>query len=242
MGQHAEITTKELNIAREDQDKIALASHQNASKALEKGYLKEEIEPLAGIDKDLMVRADTSMEKLASLRPVFDRSEKGTISAGNSSPLTDGASAVMLMSEAAAKEHDLEPLAYIKHYQYAAIDPNSGLLMGPAVAVPKMLKNLGLTLDDFDLIEIHEAFGAQVAANIKAWEEGWKVSESIGKMDYEKLNVNGGSIAIGHPFAATGGRILLGLANEMKRRFVKRGLISICAAGAMAGAMILERE
>ena len=181
------------------------------------------------------------MEKLAKLRPVFDRSEKGTLTAGNSSPLTDGASAVLLMSEARAEKEGREPLAFISAYEYAAIDANDGLLMAPGVAVPRLLARTGHTFDSFDLIEVHEAFGAQVAANMKAWEDGWK-EPAIGSFDRAKLNVLGGSIAIGHPFAATGGRIIGTLAQELHRRSLKRGLISICAAGAMAGAMILERD
>ena len=241
MGQHMEITAKELNISREVQDELALASHVNAAKAQSDGLFKDEISPLNGVDKDLLVRADTSKEKLAKLRPVFDRSSTGTISAGNASALTDGASVVMLMSEDAAKTNNLEPLAYVKDYEYSAISPDDGLLMAPAVAVTKLLKRNNLTFEDFDLIEVHEAFGAQVAANIKAWEEGWNGNDKIGPLNRDKLNVNGGSIALGHPFAATGGRIVTSLANELKRRNAKRGLISICAAGAMAGAMILER-
>ncbi len=241
MGQHMEITAKELNIGREVQDELALASHVNAAKAQNDGLFKDEISPLNGVEKDLLVRADTSKEKLAKLRAVFDRSSTGTISAGNASALTDGASVVMLMSENAAKTNNFEPLAYVKDYEYSAISPDEGLLMAPAVAVTKLLKRNNLTFEDFDLIEVHEAFGAQVAANIKAWEEGWNGNEKIGPLDRDKLNVNGGSIALGHPFAATGGRIVTSLANELKRRNAKRGLISICAAGAMAGAMILER-
>ncbi len=241
MGQHMEITAKELGITRERQDEIALASHQNAARAIEEGLLVDMIEPLAGVTQDTLVRADTSMEKLQKLKPVFDRSSAGTITAGNASALTDGASAVLLMSAERAQAENKEVLAYLTEYEYSAIDPNDGLLMAPAIAVPKLLQRMGLRLDDFDLIEVHEAFGAQVAANIKAWEEGWKL-ESVGKVAPEKLNVLGGSIALGHPFAATGGRIVATLASELKRRNLKRGLISICAAGAMAGAIVLERN
>ena len=241
MGQHMEITAKQLGIKREDQDKIAFDSHQNAAKATADGRLTAEIEPLLGVSKDLLVRSDTTLEKLSTLKPVFDRSSQGTLTAGNSSALTDGASVVLLMSESQAKADGREPLAFVSAYEYAAIDPNDGLLMAPAIAVPRMLRRLGLCFDDFDLIEIHEAFAAQVLANIKAWEEGWK-EPAIGKLDRSKVNTLGGSIAIGHPFAATGGRIITTLANELKRRGLKRGLISICAAGAMAGAMIIERD
>jgi acetyl-CoA acetyltransferase family protein len=241
MGEHAEISAKEFKIARADQDKIAFASHQNAATAFEKGVFKNEIAPLLGVDRDLIVRKDSTIEKLAKLKPVFDRSEAGTLTAGNSSPLTDGASAILLMSEKEAKKQGRDVIAYIRDYEYAAIDPNEGLLMAPAVAVPRLLKRRGLILPDFDLIEIHEAFAAQVLANISAWASGWK-EQGIGQVDFAKLNVNGGSIAIGHPFAATGARIIFNLAAELKRRNLKRGLISICAAGAMAGAMIIERD
>ncbi|MCB0359817.1 MAG: acetyl-CoA C-acyltransferase [Bdellovibrionales bacterium] len=240
MGQHMEITAQELGISREAQGEVALASHRNAAVATDDGRLTAEIAPLDGIARDTLIRADTSIDKLKRLRPVFEKSDKGTLTAGNSSPLTDGASAVLLMSEQRANELGFEPLAFIRSYRYAAIDPRDGLLMAPAIAVPELLRAEGLTFDDFDLIEIHEAFGAQVVANIQAWEQGWKLP-AVGSVDRSKVNVLGGSIAIGHPFAATGGRILTTLANEMKRRNARRGLISICAAGAMAGAMILER-
>lgn len=180
------------------------------------------------------------MDKLASLPPVFDRSDAGTLTAGNSSPLTDGASVTVLMSESAASDAGFEPLAYIKAIEFAAISPDDGLLMGPGVAVPRMLRRVGLTLDDMDIIEMHEAFGGQVASNLAAWEHGWK-EEQIGKVDREKLNPLGGSIAIGHPFAATGSRIVNQLSHEMARRDVRYGLVSICGAGATAAAMILER-
>ena len=241
MGQHMEITAKELEIGREAQDELALASHRNAHKAHEAGLFKDELESLGSVTQDLLVRGDTSLEKLSKLRAVFDRSEKGTLSAGNSSALTDGASAVLLMSESEAKAQDKEPLAFIKDYEYSAIDPKEGLLMAPAVAVPRLLKRNNLSFDDFDYIEVHEAFAAQVLANIKAWEEGWK-EDAVGKLDRSKLNTLGGSIALGHPFAATGGRIVTSLARQLQRNYTKRGLISVCAAGAMACAMILERE
>lgn len=240
MGQHMEITAKEFKITREAQDELALASHKKAFAATEDGRLTAEIAPLEGVSRDTIVRGDTSLEKLARLKPVFDRSGKGTLTAGNSSALTDGASAVMLMSEERAAAEGKQPLAFVKDYQFSAIDPNDGLLMAPAVAVPKLLHRHNLTFDDFDYIEVHEAFAAQVLANIVAWENGWK-EPAVGKLDRSKLNVMGGSVALGHPFAATGGRIVTSLANEMHRSGAKRGLISICAAGAMACAMILER-
>jgi len=240
MGEHAEITAQEWNISREEQDQIALRSHHRAAAATADGRLKAEIYPLEGVGHDTIVRADTSLEKLAKLPPVFDRSDRGTISAGNSSPLTDGAAAVLLMSEQAAAESGFEPLAFIRDVEFAAISPNDGLLMAPCVAVPRLLQRTGLSLDDMAIVEVHEAFGAQVACNLRAWERGWK-EEAIGSIDPEKLNPLGSSIAVGHPFAATGARIMTTLANEMSRRKARYGLLSICAAGAMAAAMILER-
>ncbi|HLQ25362.1 MAG TPA: acetyl-CoA C-acyltransferase [Acidiferrobacterales bacterium] len=240
MGEHTEIMAKEWNIPRAQQDEIAYRSHRNAHAATQDGRLKAEIYPLDGVDHDLLIRADTTLEKLAKLPPVFDRSAAGTLTAGNSSPLTDGASAVLLMSEARARLERREPLAYIKAFEYAAIDPKQGLLMAPALAVPRLLKKAGLKLSDMDIIEMHEAFGAQILANLRAWEQGWR-EPAIGTVDRGKLNPLGSSIAVGHPFAATGGRIVTTLANEMKRRNARYGLISICAAGGMAAAMILER-
>jgi len=241
MGEHTELMAKEWKISREEQDEITYQSHMNAHAATEDGRLKSEIFPLDGIDQDLLVRADTSLEKLAKLKPVFDRSAAGTLTAGNSSPLTDGASAVLLMSEERAKTEKREALAFIRAFEYAAIDPNDGLLMAPGIAVPRLLEKTGLKLSDMDIIEMHEAFGAQIACNMKAWEQGWK-EKAIGKVDRQKLNPLGSSIAVGHPFAATGGRIVTTLAYEMQRRDAKYGLVSICAAGAMAAAMILERD
>lgn len=240
MGEHGEITAQQWQIGRAEQDEIALRSHLRAAAATADGRLKAEIVPLAGIDHDTIVRGDTSLERLSALKPVFDRSEKGTITAGNASPLTDGAACVLLMSEERAAAGGHEPLAFIRAVEFAAIDPADGLLMAPAVAVPRLLKRTGLTLDDIDIIEVHEAFGAQVAFNLKAWGQGWK-EEAIGAVDPQKLNPLGGSIAIGHPFAATGARIVTTLAGEMARRGARYGLVSICAAGAMAAAMILER-
>lgn len=241
MGQHMEITAKEWKIGRKEQDEIAFASHQNAHRAAWDGRLKEEIVPVAGIDRDTFIRMDTSMEKLGKLPPVFDRSGQGTLTAGNSSPLTDGAATVLLMSEEQAKASGRKPLAFIRDYEYAALDPKEGLLMAPALAVPRLLRRTGLALKDFDIIEMHEAFGAQVLANIAAWEKGWR-EPAIGRVSKEQLNPLGSSIALGHPFAATGARIATTLAKELDRRRARRGLISICAAGAMAGAMILERD
>lgn len=240
MGEHTELTVKEWEISREDQDEIAYRSHMNAHQATQDGRLKAEIHPLDGHEHDLLIRPDTSMEKLAKLPPVFDRSPAGTLTAGNSSPLTDGAAVVLLMSEYRAKKENREPLAFIKAFEYGAIDPKDGLLMAPGIAVPRLLRKTGLSLSDMDLIEMHEAFGGQVASNLRAWEQGWK-EPAIGRVDREKLNQLGSSIAVGHPFAATGARMVTTLANEMKRRDARYGLVSICAAGAQASAMILER-
>ena len=198
MGEHTEITVKEWGISRTEQDEIAFRSHMRAAAATENGTLTAEIHALDGIDRDTITRPTTSMEKLAKLPPVFDRSEAGTLTAGNSSPLTDGASAILLMSEQAAADLDYAPLAFVRAVEFAAIDPDDGLLMAPGVAVPRLLRRTGLELGDLDLIDIHEAFAGQVASNIAAWERGWK-EPPIGKVDTDILNVNGGSIAIGPP-------------------------------------------
>lgn len=241
MGEHTEITVKEWQISREEQDTIAYRSHVKAHKATEDGRLTDEIYPLNGIDRDLLIRPDTSLEALAKLPPVFDRSDAGTITAGNSSPLTDGAASVVLMAEDRARDLGYEPLAYIKDFINVGIDPKDGLLMGPGIAIPRLLKQNNLTLDDIDIFEMHEAFGGQVASNLKAWEQGWK-EPAIGRVDRTKLNPLGSSLAIGHPFAATGARIVTTLANELKRREARYGLVSICGAGATAVAMLLERS
>ena len=241
MGEHTKITVKEWNITREEQDEIALLSHVNAHRVTADGRLLSEIYPINGFDRDLLIRPEASMAALTKLPPVFDRSESGTITAGNSSPLTDGAASVVLMSEKRARELEYVPLAYIRDYMNVGIDPNDGLLMGPGVAVPRLLKQNGLTLDNIDIIEMHEAFGGQVASNLKAWKQGWK-EPAIGQVDRELLNPLGRSIAIGHPFAATGARIVTTLANELERRDARYGLVSICGAGGTAVAMLLERS
>lgn len=240
MGQHAEITVQKWAVGQPEQDRIAFNSHVNAAAATEDGRLKDEIFPLDGVDHDTIVRGDTTLERLAKLKPVFAPESVGTITAGNASPLTDGAASVLLASEEALAANNLEAAAWIKDVEFAAIDPDEGLLMAPAVAVPRLLKRTGLTLDDMDIVEIHEAFGAQVATNLAAWEKGWK-EEPIGKVPMDKINPLGSSISVGHPFGATGARIATTLANEMQRRDAKYGLISVCAAGGMACAMILER-
>jgi acetyl-CoA acetyltransferase family protein len=237
MGQHTEITRREWGISRARQDEIALASHRNAVAARER--LAQEIVPVEGVAGDTGPRADTSLERLAALKPVFDAD--GSITAGNSSPVTDGASAVLLMSEKRARQEGRSPLAFIEAMEYAALHPNEGLLMAPAIAVPRLLDRVGLRLKDIDLIEIHEAFAAQVLANAAAWEKGWK-GPATDPVNWDRVNVNGSSISVGHPWSATGGRILTTLAYEMARRDARYGLISMCAAGAMAGAFLLARE
>jgi acetyl-CoA acetyltransferase family protein len=236
MGEHMEITRAEWNIPRVRQDEIALASHRNAVAARQQ--LALEIVPVDGVTQDTGPRSDTSLERLAGLKPAF--APEGTITAGNASPVTDGASAVLLMSERRAAEEGRVPLAFIEAMEYAAIHPDQGLLMAPAITVPRLLQRTGLRLRDIDLIEIHEAFAAQVLANVAAWERGWK-GPATDPVDWARVNVNGSSVAVGHPWAATGGRILTTLANEMARRDARRGLISICAAGGMAGAFLLTR-
>jgi acetyl-CoA acyltransferase len=252
MGQSAEKMAKENGITREEQDAIALRSHQNAARAAAEGKLAAEMCAVfvpprydAIVDSDNLVRADASIEGLAKLPPVFDR-KYGTVTAGNSSPLTDGAAAVLLMSEERARTEGVTPLAFIRSWAVAAVDPGGQLLQGPGLAIPKALDRAGLTLADMDLIEMHEAFSAQVASNIQAlasreWAEKLGRSEPVGVVDVERLNVNGSSIAVGHPFGATGARITTTLANEMARRGARYGLISVCAQGGMGFAMVLER-
>ena len=253
MGQSAEKMAKENGITREAQDRIALMSHQRAAAATADGRLTAEIVPwLGGKDLDQVttsdngIRPDTSLEALAGLKPVFDR-KYGSVTAGNSSPLTDGAAAVLLMSEEKAAALGYEPLAFIRSYAVAAVDPGWQLLMGPAFAVPLALQRAGIGWDDLGLVEIHEAFAAQVLSNIQAWGSSeWAdrlgLPGPLGDVDWDRTNVMGGSIAIGHPFAATGARIVTTLANEMKRRDVQFGLVSICAQGGMGYAMVLERS
>ena len=237
MGQHMEITAKAWKISREAQDRLALASHNNAIKAKEK--LSREIHPLLGVEHDTGPRGDSSLDALAGLNPVFD--PEGTLTAGNSSPVTDGASSLLLMSEDRAISEGLDVLAFVKSFEYGALDPEDGLLMAPAVTIPRILEKNSLVLGNIDLIEIHEAFGAQVLANIRALEDGFRGTPT-GPFDMERVNVSGSSMAIGHPWSATGGRIVTTLANEMARRNVLYGLVSICAAGGMAGALLLERN
>ena len=252
MGQSAEKMAKENGITQRAQDEVALRSHQRAAAATASGVLGAEIAPWFGgkgmdepVTADNLIRADTSLEALTALKPVFDR-RYGTVTAGNSSPLTDGAAGVLVMAEAKAKALGYTPLAYVKAYAVAAVDPGWQLLQGPAFAVPKVLERAGLTWKDLGLVEIHEAFAAQVLSNVQAWgSKAWAdrlgLKGPVGEVNWDITNVSGGSIAIGHPFGATGARLVTQLANEMARRNVQFGLISICAQGGMGMAMILER-
>ena len=253
MGQHCEEMAKDWMVARAEQDQLALASHHNAAAAWKSGFFEDLVTPFNDLKYDNNVRPDTSLEKLASLRTAFDRSSAGTLTAGNSSPLTDGAACVLLASEAFAKARGWPVLAYLKHAETAAVDyigmsgPKEGMLMAPAYAVPRMLERAGLKLQDFDIYEIHEAFAAQVLCTLKAWESADYCrnrlgrSEALGAIDRAKLNPKGSSVAIGHPFAATGARIVATLAKQLAARGSGRGLISICAAGGMGVTAILER-
>jgi acetyl-CoA C-acetyltransferase len=250
MGEHTELMVKEWEIPREAQDQLAYESHRKAALAYEEGFYDELIIPYQGISRDNNLRVDTSPEKLAKLKPSFDPTPAGTLTAGNSTPLTDGAAAVLLSSEAWAEEHQLPVLAYLVENETAAVDfvgKKEGLLMAPTYAVPRMLARAGLTLQDFDFYEIHEAFAGQVLCTLKAWEsedycrEKLGLDRALGSIDRAKLNVKGGSVALGHPFAATGGRILAGLAKLLGRKGKGRGLISICAAGGLGVTAILEK-
>jgi acetyl-CoA acyltransferase len=242
MGQSAEKMAKENGISREAQDRWALRSHQRAAQGTADGRLTAEIAPFFvpprlqdAVTADNGVRTDSTLEQMAKLRPVFDR-KYGSVTAANASPLTDGAAAVLLMSEQAAKTLRYEPLAFIRSYAVAAVDPGWQLLQAPIKAVPLALERAGIKWKDLGLIEVHEAFASQVLSNFQGWAaQGFDVNEEI-------TNVMGGSIAIGHPFGATGGRLVTTLANEMKRRGVSLGLISVCAQGGMAWAMVLERR
>jgi len=237
MGQSAEKMAKENHITREAQDRWALRSHELAARGAEDGRLKAELVPWLAtlVTEDNGIRRDTSLVQMAKLKPVFDR-RYGSVTAANSSPLTDGASAVLLMGEDAAQSLGYEPVAFIRSYAVAAVDPGWQLLQAPVWAVPKALERAGIEWKDLGLIEIHEAFAAQVLSNLQGFAaKGWEINEDI-------INVMGGSIAIGHPFGATGGRVVTTLANEMKRRDVQFGLVSICAQGGMGFAMVLERR
>ena len=249
MGQHCELMAKEWQITRADQDQLAYRSQKRAAAAYDAGFLDDLVVPTAGVFRDNNLREDISLEKIAQLAPAFDK-DKGTLTAANSTPLTDGASAVLLASEEWASKHGLQPMAYLtygQHYGIDFVDAGKGLLMAPTIAVSKMLDQSGLTLQDFDFYEIHEAFAAQVLCTLKAWEDPEFCKTMLGKdkplgpIDRSKLNVKGSSLAYGHPFAATGARIIAMLAKILEENGGGRGLISICTAGGMGVCAILER-
>lgn len=253
MGEHCELMAKRWGISREAQDVLAYDSHRKLTEAYARGFLNDLMTPFRGLARDNNLRSDLTLDKLATLKPVFDR-DAGTMTAGNSTPLTDGASAVLLASEEWAAARGLPVLAWLTWHETAAVDffdKKEGLLMAPAYAVPRMLKRAGLTLQDFDFYEIHEAFAAQVLCTLAAWQDDeycrtqLGLEGALGTIDRAKMNVNGGSLATGHPFAATGGRIVAGLAKMLaqldKPAGTARGLISICAAGGQGVVAILER-
>ena len=250
MGQHCEDMAKEWNIGREEQDALAVASHKKLAAAYERGFFTDLVVPFRGVDRDNNLRPDTSVEKLATLKPAFDKvSGRGTLTAGNSTPLTDGASAALLASDDWARAHGHEPLAWLRDSQVAAVDfvHGEGLLMAPTVAVAELLKRNNLTLQDFDIYEIHEAFAAQVLCTLRAWESAeyckhrLGLDAPLGAIDPAKINPLGSSLAAGHPFAATGARIVATVAKELKERGGGRALVSICTAGGMGVVAIVER-
>ncbi len=249
MGEHCELMAKTWKIPRAAQDELALASHKNFAAAFDRGFFNDLVVPYRGLTRDNNLRPDLTFETLAALKPVFDK-KSGTLTAGNSTPLTDGAAVALLASEDWAKAHNLPILAYLRTGEAAAVDfvdGAEGLLMAPVYAVPRMLAKLGITLQDFDFYEIHEAFAAQVLCTLAAWEspdyarDALKISAPPGAIDRAKLNVNGSSLAAGHPFAATGGRILVSLAKQIAEAGSGRGLISICAAGGQGVVAVVER-
>jgi acetyl-CoA C-acetyltransferase len=248
MGEHCAIMATEWGVGREEQDELTARSHHNLAAAYERGFMDDLVNPFLGLERDQNLRPDSSTEKLAKLKPVFG-GEDGTMTAGNSTPLSDGASSVLLASEDWAKERGLPILAYFSEGQTAAVDhvhKREGLLMAPAYAMPRMLDRAGLTLQDFDFYEIHEAFAAQVLCTLRAWEdpvfckERLGLDAPLGSIDRDRLNVNGGSLAAGHPFAATGGRIVASLAKALHEQGSGRGVISICAAAGQGVVAVLE--
>ena len=250
MGDHCEDMAKEWNISRDSQDELAVASHHKLAAAYDRGFFDDLVVSFRGVSRDNILRADTSIEKLATLKPAFDKaSGRGTLTAGNSTPLTDGAAACLLSTDEWAAAHGHEVLCHIRDAQTAAVDfvHGEGLLMAPTVAVPEMLARNGLTLQDFDLYEIHEAFAAQVLCTLRAWESEeycrnrLGLDAPLGRIDPAKLNINGSSLATGHPFAATGARIVATAAKELQQRGGGRCLVSICTAGGMGVVAILER-
>jgi len=248
MGESMEITAKEFDVSREHQDQLALSSHIKAAAAYDAGFYDDLVTPFEGADEDNNIRRDSTYEKLQKLKPVFDRSATGTMTAGNSTPLTDGAAAVLLTSEEWANRKNLPVHAFLTHCRIAAVNfiDTDGLLMAPAFAVSEMLKDADLTLQDFDFYEIHEAFAAQTIATIKAWQSEQFCRERLGRnhpmgpIELSKLNVKGGSIAIGHPFAATGARVVATMAKLLHENGGGRGLVSVCTAGGMGVTAILE--
>jgi acetyl-CoA C-acetyltransferase len=249
MGESAAITALEWQIPRDEQDELAVRSHKNLAASYDKGFQDDLITPFRGLERDQNLRPDSSVEKLSTLKPVFGKGETATMTAANSTPLTDGASVVLLASEEYAKEQGWEILAYLTDWETAAVDyvhGQEGLLMAPAYAMPRMLKRNDLKLQDFDFYEIHEAFASQVLATLKVWndpvycKERLGLDEPLGEIDRDKLNVNGSSLAAGHPFAATGGRILANLAKLLHEKGSGKGVISICAAGGQGVTAIVE--
>jgi acetyl-CoA C-acetyltransferase len=248
MGESMEVTAKELGVARDQQDALALTSHRNAAAAYDEGFYKDLVMPFSGVEEDNNIRRDSSIEKLRSLKPVFDKSDAGTITAGNSTPLTDGAAAVLLASEQWAKQKNLPVSAYLTFCKVAAVNfiADDGLLMAPAYAVSDMLRDADLSLQDFDFYEIHEAFAAQTLATMMAWQsesfcrDRLGRNAALGSIDLAKLNVKGGSVAIGHPFAATGARVIATMAKLLQTKGSGRGLVSVCTAGGMGVTAILE--
>jgi acetyl-CoA C-acetyltransferase len=250
MGESTELMVKTWGITRAEQDQLALESHHKAAAAYAEGFYKDLVVDYLGLSRDNNIRSDTTLEQLGKLRPAFDFSGAGTLTAGNSTPMTDGASAVLLSTEAWARERNLPVLAYLSYGKVAAVDyieKKEGLLMAPAYAVPRMLSDAKLALQDFDFYEIHEAFAGQVLCTLKAWtdlgfcRDKLRLAGALGTIDRTKLNVKGGSLAIGHPFAATGARIVATLAKILDENKGKRGLISVCTAGGMGVTAILER-
>lgn len=247
MGEHTELMVKEWKIGRKEQDELSLISHQNAAKAYKEGFYTDLLTPFKGLDADALVRGDTNLEKLGKLKPAFDKSAAGTLTAGNSSALSDGSAAVLMGNEAFAQQRSLKPLAKFVDCEAAAVDfvHGDGLLMAPTVAVQRLIKRNGMKLQDFDIYEIHEAFAGQVLCTLKAWEteaycQKYMGVPALGSIDRNKMNLKGGSVAVGHPFAATGARIVGALAKMLSGQKGKRGLISICTAGGMGVAAILE--
>jgi acetyl-CoA C-acetyltransferase len=248
MGESMEITAQGLSVAREHQDHLAHASHVRAAAAYDEGFYDDLVLPMANVEEDNNIRRDSSIEKLATLKPVFDKSDEGTITAGNSSPLTDGAAAVLLTSEEWARQKALPISAYLTYCKVSAVNyiGVEGLLMAPVYAVSEVLKTANLGLQDFDFYEIHEAFAAQTIGTLMAWQSeefcrdrlGRK--EPLGPIDLAKLNVKGGSIAIGHPFAATGARVIATMAKLLQQKGSGRGLVSVCTAGGMGVTVIME--